>query len=196
MAQLGDEDHSLAQYWYSPTTIRVLTQLCEGHQCIALLSTPSIYYALTEEMRSKAVLFEYDRKWEAGNTGFRFFDYEAPPSDLGTEFAARCDLVIADPPRIMESVVAKYMEVIGVLLCPGGHIVFTSAMENEYFFAEEHSLFARNFVPQASAAWAAVGRFRLYTNFTQDCLKVRNLEDFPGGEDEDDYSTEQCGWAY
>jgi len=186
----------LAQFWYSPNTIKVLTEVCADCKCVGLLSTPFVFFALSEDMQKKAVLFEYDRKWEEGNNRFRFFDYHAPTADIDVAFWGKCDLAIADPPLILPNVVDKYMEVIKLILAPGGRIVLSSAMENEHRLLEDHGLFARDFVPKASAVWAEVGRFRLYTNFGAECLGKRNLVDFPGGTGENDYSEEACGWTY
>mmetsp|Transcript_80891 Transcript_80891/g.251128 ORF Transcript_80891/g.251128 Transcript_80891/m.251128 type:complete len:198 (+) Transcript_80891:119-712(+) len=196
MGMLGTEDHSLAQYWYSPSTLKVLTELCCHRERVGLLSTPSVYFALDSETREKTVLYEFDAKWQAEGVKFRFFDYKAPISDLGSDSKGTFDLIIADPPSIMESVVEKYMQVVHFLLAPGGSIAFTSAMEHEYYFATR-GLFARNFVPKESAALAQAGRFRLYTNFCQDCLEAKNDEDFPpGAPDDDDYSAQHFGWGY
>eukprot|EP00929_Paragymnodinium_shiwhaense_P014436 TRINITY_DN12233_c1_g2_i1.p1 TRINITY_DN12233_c1_g2~~TRINITY_DN12233_c1_g2_i1.p1 ORF type:complete len:218 (-),score=28.24 TRINITY_DN12233_c1_g2_i1:362-967(-) len=192
---LGEEDHSLAQFWYSPATLKILRELCKDRACIGLLSTPSVFFMLDLETRARCVLFEYDRKWETDNDRFRFFDYQAGLVEVNREFEGQCDLIVADPPRIQPDVVDEYMKVVRMLLAPGGRIVFTSAMENERHFIEEHGLFACNFVPKASAAWAAMGRFRLYTNFTEDALRQKNIDDFPGGgADEDDYSEDISAW--
>ena len=53
------ENGDFNQYWYSPKTIEIMVQQCEQHsQKGAYLSTPSIFYNLSEEKRKEAFLFE------------------------------------------------------------------------------------------------------------------------------------------
>lgn len=52
------------QYWYSPNTIDCLVaELVSLGGKIALLSAPSIYFALPEQLRSSAYIFDFDKKW-------------------------------------------------------------------------------------------------------------------------------------
>jgi hypothetical protein len=53
------EDGDYNQYWYSEKTIgRMVEALIENGGSIAFLSTPSIYFALPEDLRSKAYVFD------------------------------------------------------------------------------------------------------------------------------------------
>jgi hypothetical protein len=53
------EDGDYNQYWYSEKTIgRMVEALIENGGSIAFLSTPSIYFALPDDIRSKAYVFD------------------------------------------------------------------------------------------------------------------------------------------
>merc|ERR1711920_866952 len=93
MAELGEEDHSFRQYFYSASTLRLFVALCQREDVknIALLSTPSIFYALNEQMRIKTWLLEFDRRWADGNSQFVFYDFNEPVSSLPAHLKCACD---------------------------------------------------------------------------------------------------------
>ena len=86
------EDPTTNQYWYSKPTINALAGECsrvikERTQDdktfkVAFLSTPSLYFALTENLREHCFVFDYDRKWE-NDRGFLFYDYNKPTTFEG-----------------------------------------------------------------------------------------------------------------
>jgi hypothetical protein len=98
--------------WYSQPTISALTSECsrliaEGSADfkVAFLSTPSIYFALSEAERKQCFVFDYDKKWES-DRGFVFYDFndqETLPKELHNTF----DLVVIDPPFITREVWEK-----------------------------------------------------------------------------------------
>lgn len=53
------EDADFNQYWYSERTIsRIVEALTENGGKIAFLSTPSLYFSIPEELKSKAHVFD------------------------------------------------------------------------------------------------------------------------------------------
>lgn len=53
------EDADFNQYWYSPYTIsKIVEDLANEGGRIGFLSTPSIYFSLPEEQRSKCYVFD------------------------------------------------------------------------------------------------------------------------------------------
>jgi len=60
------EDPSMNQYWYSPNTIqRIGEDIEEQGGRVAFLSTPSIYFSVSPEVRARSKVFDFDRKWES-----------------------------------------------------------------------------------------------------------------------------------
>jgi len=199
MSGLGSEDHLLRQYFYSQSTLQLLVHICESSepQCIALLSAPSVFFALDAGMRQRALLLEYDRRWERDNDKFIFYDYHIPVQNLPSALQNSCDLIIADPPHIDLQTLRFYVQTIDFLRAKGGHLLLTSAADNEQWIASELGLFAANFVPKSTAAWAELGRFRLFTDFGnkfKDVLGSKNLQDFPQ-EPDDDTTCEDYSWT-
>ena len=76
------EDADYNQYWYSPYTISKIVEDLSAEfstGSVAFLSTPSIYFSLDEEFRSRCFVFDFDKKWE---------------NDRGTAVAAFCSSLI------------------------------------------------------------------------------------------------------
>ena len=131
LAEVG-EDSALNQYWYSSKTIRAMAADLEAQELrVAFLSTPSVYFSLTENCttRSKSIVFDYDRQWE-DNPNFRFYDFndaQTIPEDLRGSF----DMCVVDPPFITEDVWRKYADAVKLCLRPGGKVMCTTVAENE-----------------------------------------------------------------
>ena len=68
------------QYWYSPYTIEKIVKECESQATkICFLSTPSIYFSLKDpEITKKSKCFEFDTKFDIGDGGFVFYDFNHP----------------------------------------------------------------------------------------------------------------------
>ena len=68
------------QYWYSPYTIEKIVEECESQATrICFLSTPSIYFSLKNpEIIKKSKCFEFDTKFDIGDGGFVFYDFNHP----------------------------------------------------------------------------------------------------------------------
>ena len=135
------EKCDLNQYWYSRRTIDAFAleaaDVVAAGGTVAFLSTPSIYFALTEGQRAAAApagsamalaaattgggqgcrVFEYDRQWEA-DAGFVFFDFNALGEDCPPELLGAFDMVVVDPPFITREVWEKYAVATKRLLRP------------------------------------------------------------------------------
>jgi EEF1A lysine methyltransferase 1 len=132
-----EENGDFNQYWYSERTIaRIVEALVENGGKIAFLSTPSLYFSLPEDLRSKAYVFDYDRKWES-DRGFVFYDYRLP-EDFPEQLKGSFDMVVVDPPFIVEEVWEKYAITSKLLLkkglaadgSPAGKVILTTVFEN------------------------------------------------------------------
>jgi len=119
----------LNQYWFSPKTIGTFVQEiedCKG--CAALVSSPSVYFSLSTEIRERSKVLDYDRQWEA-NPGFVFYDFNSPlsiPDDLHGIF----DFILIDPPFITREVWEKYASTAKLLAKPESRILCTTIAEN------------------------------------------------------------------
>ena len=114
--QGNPEDPALNQYWYSQNTIDALTNECErlidsrGPDFrVAFLSTPSVYFALSEKSRTQCFCMDYDKKW-ADDRGFVFYDFNAPATFDDGSLLSSFDMVVIDPPFITREVWEKYTE--------------------------------------------------------------------------------------
>ena len=131
LAEVG-EDSALNQYWYSSKTIRAMADELEAQELrVAFLSTPSVYFSLSEgcATRDKSVVFDYDRQWDS-HANFRFYDFndaQTIPEDMRGSF----DLCVVDPPFITEDVWRKYAEAVKLCLRTGGTVMCTTVAENE-----------------------------------------------------------------
>lgn len=191
---LGGEDTSLAQFWYSPGTLRYLLRQCclPGVTRVALLSAPSLYFAMSGEEREKAWLFEFDRRWSA-EEHFVFFDYNLETQGLATELASSFDLVLADPPNMALQTLHKYVAVIRHLSAPGARLLFVTSSDWHGLMMGELSAFPAAFQPfMPTAVWSQSGRFRLYANYRDDAFQEVNpeapLEDGGGDDDYADHT--------
>lgn len=120
------------QYWYSPHTIRVMVEEIEQLRGnVAFLSTPSLYFSVSEECRARCKIFEFDRKWES-DSNFVFYDFNKP-EELPESLRHTFDVAVVDPPFITEDVWIKYGKAVELLL--RGHddckVICTTVLENE-----------------------------------------------------------------
>lgn len=127
---VNSEKANLNQYWYSPKTIDALvSEIQHNATRAAFLSTPSLYFALTDEtLRKNSKVFEYDRQWE-NDEGFVFYDFNRP-TEISVALIDAFDYVVVDPPFITREVWEKYMETVRMILKKDGKVLFTSVLEN------------------------------------------------------------------
>ncbi len=94
------------------------------------MSTPSIYFSLTNPDVIKASkCFEFDRKFDVGDGGFVFFDYNHP-TNLPEELKGTFDMIVADPPYITSETWYNYSKTISYLLAPGGRLLLSTLEDN------------------------------------------------------------------
>lgn len=156
MAQLLDTpDRGLNQYWYSAATLAAVVQrvvqVVEGVEraekphlqstgqaartpppVVALIGAPSVFYALPAAVASRALLLEYDARFEASASAkgsFAFFDYRAPfvPAE---HCRHSCALALCDPPFLSKDAIDGFCGAAAQLLCPDGEMLYASVPEN------------------------------------------------------------------
>lgn len=191
------------QYWYSRRTIDAFAleaaDVVAAGGTVAFLSTPSIYFALTEEQRAAAApagsamaatgggrgcrVFEYDRQWEA-DAGFVFFDFNALGEDCPPELLGAFDMVVVDPPFITREVWEKYAVATKRLLRPapaanggactlGGpsRLICTTVQESAPWMAELLGVSPVRFQPSIPNL---VYQYHTYTNYASERLGKPN----------------------
>ena len=174
------EDGDFNQYWYSEPTIgRIVEALIENGGNIAFLSTPSLYFSLPDDLRSKAYVFDYDKKWES-DRGFVFYDFHQPesfpPSLLGT-----FDLVVVDPPFITHEVWEQYAITSKLLMkkgtaadgSPAGKVILTTVLENAPLLKTLLDATPTAFLPSIPHL---VYQYNLYTNYDSAVFNKPNPE--------------------
>ena len=88
------ENGDFNQYWYSAATVRAMVTEAESavaageaessdsdggsnSALLAFVSTPSVFFSLSPEIRARSVLLEFDPQWQ-DDPGFVFYDYRKP----------------------------------------------------------------------------------------------------------------------
>merc|ERR1711907_317965 len=107
-----------------------------------MVSTPSIYFALSPEERAGHRVLDFDAQW-AGDPGFTHYDFNAP-SDIAEELHHVFDLVVIDPPFITREVWQQYAVTARLLLwegvdedgTPHGRLLCTTVRENRAMMNE------------------------------------------------------------
>mmetsp|Transcript_1816 Transcript_1816/g.2904 ORF Transcript_1816/g.2904 Transcript_1816/m.2904 type:complete len:183 (+) Transcript_1816:45-593(+) len=168
----NEENGDYNQYWYSPLTIdRMVEELVELKGKIAFLSTPSIYFAVPQDLRDSSFCFDYDKKWES-DRGFVFYDYK-DESNVPAELLGTFDVVVVDPPFIVHEVWEKYAETIKLLLAPGGKIILTTVIENADVLHTMLGVTPTMFQPSIPNL---VYQYNLFTNYPSEVFSKRNPE--------------------
>jgi hypothetical protein len=166
------ERADLNQYWFSEGTIRAFVEEIEDAKgAAALVSTPSIYFSLSEAVRARSKVLDFDRQW-ASDPGFAFYDFnepEAVPEELHSQF----DFVLVDPPFITHEVWAKYAATVRILLRPGGRVLCTTIAENADMMQAVLGLRPVRFRPSIPTL---VYQYSVYTNYHSERLDVLNPE--------------------
>eukprot|EP00928_Gymnodinium_smaydae_P084461 TRINITY_DN67736_c0_g1_i1.p1 TRINITY_DN67736_c0_g1~~TRINITY_DN67736_c0_g1_i1.p1 ORF type:complete len:192 (-),score=30.91 TRINITY_DN67736_c0_g1_i1:188-763(-) len=139
-------DESLNQYWYTTGTIAALVAELSSFDPAArfgFLSSPSVFFALPESLRSRSKLFEFDERWK-NEPSFVHFDFNHP-EDLPQICHGTCDFLLLDPPLITEGPLEMYRRACDLLLVPGGKVLVCTYSCNERcvkdIFAAERVLF-------------------------------------------------------
>ena len=170
------------QYWYSEKTINVIVQDQIDQHAIAgspsgglvcvFLSTPSLYYSLPEAIRQNSYLFDFDtgpnEAW-VNDRGYVAYDFNFP-AVIPAHLLGKVDMLIIDPPFIVEHVWAKYVETSKLLLkagsdvhgVPFGKAVMTTVCENAGFLEESLGGISTAFQPSIPNL---VYQYNLFTNY-------------------------------
>lgn len=140
------ETLKLNQYWYSDATIRMMADDIQAvAKRIAFLSTPSIYFSLTDaSVREASALFDFDDKW-ADEPGFVHYDFRKP-EDIPVELHHTFDGVVIDPPFVTDEVWEQYAVAARLLL-----------VRDSYTDGTEEPTDADAVVAEKAAAAAAAG---------------------------------------
>ncbi|KAL2635249.1 hypothetical protein R1flu_006728 [Riccia fluitans] len=118
------------QYWYSAHTIKVMAKEIEEIATkVAFLSTPSVYFSLTNgQLKKRSYFFDVDTQW-AGFPNYVRWDYNQPLA-IDESFHHSFDCVVIDPPFVTHEVWAKYAETAQLLLSNGGKVILSTIREN------------------------------------------------------------------
>lgn len=104
------EDWQASQFWYTESTASTLARavLGCGSKAIAVVSAPSVYVALRNELlltpeseRPRVVLLEVDERFAVFGGDFVRYDFNRPTA-LPGELKAAFDCVVCDPPFLAE----------------------------------------------------------------------------------------------
>lgn len=197
-----NEKGQMAQFWYSPRTIACLLQQCRrpGVTKVAMLSAPSLYFALTRPSAGpcdqiecastpedpEAWLFEFDTRWDSEER-FVYFDYREGVEGVPAAHAGQYDLIVADPPNLLMSTVETYISVVKHLSQQqGAQVLFVTSGDWYGLMLNGLNAFAMGFEPvMPTAAWSQCGRFRLFANYRDAALQEVNPDALGKDEDED-----------
>ena len=192
--ELGGCNGALNQYWYSAHTTATLVsaiESCVGKEGrVAFCSTPSLFFAVSPELRARSRLLEYDKRW-SDREEFRFFDFHEGAGGISSEDSGQFDLCVIDPPFIDKKVWRFYMEAAQKLLGTDGHLLLTTIPENEPMLASLWSKLSElgggmssdirrhTFVPVNAEC---LHRFAVFTTFDSEALSVINEEPVPDNQ--------------
>ncbi|CAG9336335.1 unnamed protein product [Blepharisma stoltei] len=180
------EKEEFNQFWYSSRTINALVDETEdlhlqGFTKIACLSTPSLYFSLTEKSKENSRLFEIDRSFQR-DKGFVFYDFNHS-EELDPALEKSFDVVVVDPPFITREVWEKYSRAVKFLLKDGGKIIVSSVDENAPMLDELLKVKRQAFKPSIPHL---VYQYSFFTNYNSSRFSQKNSE-IPEEEDEDYY---------
>lgn len=166
------ERSDLNQYWFSNHTISTFVDeivSCRG--TAALVSSPSVYFSLPEEVRERCKVLDFDRQWST-DPGYVFYDFN-DPAGVPTELRGAFDFVLVDPPFITYEVWEKYASTARLLLRDGGRVLCTTIAENEQIMKKLLGLSPVHFRPSIPTL---VYQYNVYTNYNSPILDQLNPE--------------------
>jgi len=178
---LKDENPNLNQYWFSEQTretlcnaVRDSISLKGGSNVrVAFLSTPSLYFTLSDEERKQCTLLDYDTTLSSQNCkSYVFYDFNYPTS-IDANLRGLFDVIVIDPPFISQSVWKSYATTVTLLAKEGAHIICTTVAENE-------ALMERLFMCQKNKFQPSIPnltyQYNTYANFECSALSTTNAE--------------------
>ena len=151
----------------------------KDERTIVFLSTPSLYFTIPDEIRKRCFVFDFDKKWES-DRGFVFYDFNKP-TEVPVSLLGKCDMLVIDPPFIVEDVWRKYAQTAKLLLktgsdengVPYGKCVCTTIHENAALLKEILDITPTAFQPSIPNL---VYQYNLYTNYPSDTYSKLNPE--------------------
>lgn len=185
------ERSDLNQYWYSPRTIEALVGEIQdlydatthdddqqsdaaARNLAALVSCPSIYFALPLHLRKKCVVLDLDTQWSS-DPGFHCFDFNvAPHKQLPLHLRHSFKLVVVDPPFVTEKVWEQYADSSKWLGTANEcRYICTTIHENATMMQSLLNVSAQQFRPSIPNL---VYQYSTYTNYNSQRLDVLNPE--------------------
>eukprot|EP00927_Polykrikos_kofoidii_P071501 TRINITY_DN67764_c0_g1_i1.p1 TRINITY_DN67764_c0_g1~~TRINITY_DN67764_c0_g1_i1.p1 ORF type:complete len:410 (-),score=85.43 TRINITY_DN67764_c0_g1_i1:56-1261(-) len=166
------ERADLNQYWFSPGTVAAfVAEVSEAGGSAALVSTPSVYFSLPNEVRHKCKVFDFDRQWDL-DPGYVFYDFNEPEA-LAPELRNAFDFVLIDPPFITVEVWQKYATTAKLLARDGARLLCTTIAENKGLMQEILGLGPALFRPSIPTL---VYQYSIYVNYKSERLEQLNPE--------------------
>jgi hypothetical protein len=182
------ERSDLNQYWYSPGTIETLVSEiqdlydAETHDqqsdatrnLAALVSCPSIYFALPVHLRKKCVVLDLDTQWSS-DPGYHCFDFNISPNEqLPLHLRHSFKLVVVDPPFVTREVWEQYADSsIWLGSANECRYICTTIHENAAMMKSLLNVSARQFRPSIPNL---VYQYSTYTNYNSQRLDALNPE--------------------
>ena len=179
------EDEDLNQYWYSNRSIDAMVRdvetVCASEDTKAcFLSTPSVYFSLSKDVRARSWCFDLDEQWKS-DRGFVRYDFNAPVDFADADaLKGTFDMAVIDPPFITREVWEKYAETTRFLLKPGGAVMGSTIAENAGFMKELLNCEPQTFMPSIPTL---VYQYRFYASYASASLNEKNPE-IPDDDDE------------
>lgn len=166
------ERTDLNQYWFSSVTVAAfVTEVCETPGPAALVSSPSVYFSLPEDVRQRSKVLDFDRQWEA-DPGFVFYDFNEP-ENLPLELRGQFEFILIDPPFITKEVWEKYAATARFLARPGARLLCTTIAENQALLHDILGVWPALFRPSIPNL---VYQYSTYVNYRSERLDQLNAE--------------------
>ena len=180
------ERTDLNQYWYSPTTIATLVGEIQDlydnepenndpqRNLAALVSCPSIYFALPDHLKSRCVVLDLDTQWNT-DPGYHCYDFNIhPDQQLPSRLHNNFQLIIVDPPFVTREVWEHYA-ISSKWLGTGNNCryICTTIHENAAMMKSLLNVTSNQFRPSIPNL---VYQYSTYTNYTSERLNALNPE--------------------
>lgn len=177
---LNEENPNLNQYWFSEDTRETLCNairesiLTKGGSTarVAFLSTPSLYFTLSDEERKQCTLFDYDKTLAQNCKSYVFYDFNSPTS-IDANLQGLFDVIVIDPPFVSPSVWESYAITVALLAKEVAHIICTTVAENEALMQRLFMCQKTNFQPSIPKL---TYQYNTYANFESSTLSTTNAE--------------------
>jgi hypothetical protein len=177
--KLYHEKEKFNQYWFSEKSISFIVNQIEKYgSTIALISCPSIFFSLNNEMKDKSFLFDIDTSFCKKHKNAKEYDYREYEK-LIPEFENKFDFILIDPPFIDQEPWSKFAEfatkiakkdeegnVIAKFLC-------SSIAENKDMLKNLISVDIKKYQPSIPNL---IYQYNLFSNYEDEELNIINEE--------------------